>query len=70
MLLPAALLTTDCSANGANYRAYTNGTDFHWYGTTLASPLWASVITVINEERTAVGKGPVGFINPVLYESE
>ncbi|OQO09603.1 hypothetical protein B0A48_05005 [Cryoendolithus antarcticus] len=57
----------DVSANGANFRAYTNGTDYHYYGTSLASPLFASVITLINEERTAIGKGPVGFINPVLY---
>ena len=21
----------------------------------------------LNEERTAVGKGPIGFVNPVLY---
>ncbi|KAK3678498.1 hypothetical protein LTR78_001795 [Recurvomyces mirabilis] len=59
----------DVSANGANFRAYTNGTDYHWYGTSLAAPLWASVLTLINEERTAVGKGPVGFVNPVLYEN-
>jgi len=64
------LLILGHSANGAKFRAYTNGTDFHWYGTSLAAPLWASVITLINEERTAVGKGPVGFINRVLYESE
>ncbi|KAK5123597.1 hypothetical protein LTR85_002635 [Meristemomyces frigidus] len=35
----------------------------------LAAPLWAAVITLINEERTVAGKGPVGFINPVLYEN-
>ncbi|KAK4549497.1 hypothetical protein LTR36_006494 [Oleoguttula mirabilis] len=57
----------DVSANAANFMAYRNGTDSSWYGTSLAAPLWASVITLINEERTAVGKGPVGFINPVLY---
>jgi tripeptidyl-peptidase-1 len=39
-------------------------------GTSLAAPLWSSILTLINEERTAVGKGPVGFVNPVLYESE
>jgi len=59
----------DVSANGANFRAYTNGTNFHWYGTSLAAPLFASVLTLINEERTAVGKGPVGFVNPVFYEN-
>lgn len=28
------------------------------------------MITLINEERTAAGKGSVGFINPTLYENE
>ncbi len=59
----------DVSANGAEYRAYTNGTDYHYYGTSLSAPLWASIITLINEERTYHGKGPVGFVNPVLYEN-
>ena len=38
-----------------------------WYGTSLASPLFASVLTLINEERFKAGKGPVGFVNPTLY---
>ncbi|KAI1084228.1 peptidase S8/S53 domain-containing protein [Whalleya microplaca] len=57
----------DISAFGANFRAYTNGTNHHYFGTSLAAPLWAAVITLINQERQAVGKGSVGFINPVLY---
>jgi tripeptidyl-peptidase I len=28
---------------------------------------WGSVITLINQQRQVAGKGPVGFINPVLY---
>lgn len=28
---------------------------------------WASIITLINQERQTAGKGPVGFLNPVLY---
>ena len=59
----------DVSANGAEFRAYTNRTDFHYYGTSLAAPIWGSIITLINEERTVVGKGPVGFINPTLYKN-
>ena len=59
----------DVSANGWNFRSFTNGTNHHWHGTSLSSPLVASMITLINEERTAVGKGPVGFINPVLYKN-
>lgn len=57
----------DISANGANFRAYTNGTDFHWFGTSLAAPLWNAIITLINQDRALIGKKPVGFINPVLY---
>jgi len=58
----------DVSANGAFLLAYTNLTLNNWFGTSLASPIFGSVITLINEERTAAGKGPVGFVNPVLYE--
>ncbi|KAJ5133905.1 Aorsin [Penicillium atrosanguineum] len=57
----------DVAANGAQFRAYMNGYDYHFYGSSLASPLFASVLNLINEERLAVGKGPVGFVNPVLY---
>ena len=60
----------DVSANGAHLGAYRNGTLRHFYGTSLSSPLFASVLTLINEERTAVGKGPVGFVNAVLYASK
>jgi tripeptidyl-peptidase I len=37
----------DVAANGANYRAYADGNDYHWYGTSLASPLFASVLTLV-----------------------
>ena len=44
-----------------------------WYtegetGTSLSAPIFASIITLINQERTNAGKGPVGFINPVIYK--
>ncbi|CAI7645716.1 unnamed protein product [Penicillium manginii] len=57
----------DVSANGARFPAYTGGKALHYYGASLASPLFASVLNLINEERIAKGKGPVGFVNPVLY---
>lgn len=37
------------------------------FGTSIASPLVAAIVNRINEERLAVGKGPVGFLNPVIY---
>ncbi|KAL3296168.1 Aorsin [Colletotrichum asianum] len=36
-------------------------------GTSAATPLFASLITIINEHRLQAGKAPVGFINPILY---
>lgn len=57
----------DVSANGARFPAYTGGKEYHYYGASLASPLFASVLNLINEERLAKGKSPVGFVNPVLY---
>ena len=38
-------------------------------GTSLAAPIWASMLTLVNEERTKQGKGSVGFVNSVLYEN-
>lgn len=37
----------DVAANGANFRAYMDGTDYHFYGTSLAAPLFASVLTLV-----------------------
>jgi tripeptidyl-peptidase-1 len=59
----------DVSASGARFLAYSNKTLYHFYGTSLSAPIWGSIITLINQERTQVGKGPVGFINPTLYEN-
>ncbi|HXQ80094.1 MAG TPA: S53 family peptidase [Opitutaceae bacterium] len=36
-------------------------------GTSLACPIWAAVAALVNEARTAAGKGPIGFLNPPLY---
>jgi tripeptidyl-peptidase-1 len=36
-------------------------------GTSASAPVFASIITRINEERLNAGKSAVGFINPTLY---
>lgn len=35
-------------------------------GTSLSAPVWAALLTLVNEERIAAGKGTLGFVNPVL----
>lgn len=36
----------------------------------MATPIFASVINRINEERIAAGKSTLGFLNPTLYEHQ
>jgi len=38
-------------------------------GTSMSAPLVAAIFTRINEERLAVGKKPIGFANPTLYDN-
>jgi tripeptidyl-peptidase-1 len=58
----------DVSANAANYIVAVDGDFTQIYGTSAATPVFASVITRINDARLNAGKTVVGFINPVLYE--
>ncbi|KAI8634505.1 peptidase S8/S53 domain-containing protein [Xylariaceae sp. FL1651] len=57
----------DVSASGDNFVIANGGELLRIGGTSASSPLWGSIITLINEERLAAGKKPVGFIHPVLY---
>ena len=57
----------DVSANGANYIIAIDGNFSLVYGTSCSSPVTGAIITLINEARIDVGKGPVGFLNPTLY---
>ncbi|KZT44232.1 subtilisin-like protein [Sistotremastrum suecicum HHB10207 ss-3] len=59
----------DVSANGVNYVIAIDGEFALVFGTSAATPVFASVITLINAERLRVGKSPVGFINPAVYSS-
>ncbi|KAK3935714.1 subtilisin-like protein [Diplogelasinospora grovesii] len=36
-------------------------------GTSASAPIFASIVTLLNEERLQAGKKPIGFLNPVLY---
>ena len=39
-------------------------------GTSMSTPIWASVLTLINEERIAAGKKTLGFVQPILVGAE
>ena len=37
-------------------------------GTSCAAPLWAAFTALVNQQRAATGRGPLGFANPSLYQ--
>lgn len=57
----------DVSANGNNIFSVSGNSAALSGGTSASAPIVASMFTLVNQERTAIGKGPVGFVNPVLY---
>jgi kumamolisin len=38
-------------------------------GTSAVAPLWAGLIARINQRLVNLGRTPVGFLNPVIYDS-
>ncbi|KAJ5994597.1 hypothetical protein N7451_010321 [Penicillium sp. IBT 35674x] len=57
----------DVSAVGDNVIIYNKGLPTSIGGTSASAPVFASILTRINEERLAAGKSTVGFVNPTLY---
>lgn len=57
----------DVALRADNYPVVSNGEWSFVSGTSASNPVFASIITLINSERMPAGKGPLGFINPVLY---
>ncbi|KAF9228449.1 subtilisin-like protein [Gyrodon lividus] len=57
----------DISANGANYVVAIDGSFELAFGTSCSAPVSGAIFTMINDARLAVGKQPIGFINPTIY---
>lgn len=69
-LMALSLLSPSSSTNNPpsdNFVLYINGAPTLIGGTSAAAPLFAAILNRINEERLAVGKKTVGFVNPTLY---
>ncbi|CZR60665.1 related to Tripeptidyl-peptidase sed1 [Phialocephala subalpina] len=58
----------DVGAVGDRQVVYSNGSWWLVGGTSLSSPVWGAILTLVNEERLAAGKSTVGFIHPILYQ--
>lgn len=57
----------DISAQGYNITFIFNNTLIGRAGTSFASPIFASVFALLNDELIGGGKPPLGFLNPFLY---
>ncbi|KAI0700484.1 family S53 protease [Cytidiella melzeri] len=57
----------DVSAIGVNLEIIVDGELEGVDGTSCASPIFASVISLINDRLIAAGKSSLGFLNPFLY---
>jgi tripeptidyl-peptidase-1 len=58
----------DVAVMGHNYQVVIAGSTYILSGTSASSPVFAGFITLINSQRASVGKSPIGFLNPTLYQ--
>ena len=56
----------DVAANGLNYSVAINGEFRLVSGTSASAPTFASILSAINDARLAIGKKPVGWVNPAV----
>ncbi|KAE9409738.1 family S53 protease [Gymnopus androsaceus JB14] len=57
----------DVSAQGQNIPIISNGQHVLEIGTSASSPIFASVISLVNDRLIAAGKPVLGFLNPFIY---
>ncbi|KAJ3819843.1 subtilisin-like protein [Lentinula raphanica] len=57
----------DVSAQGGTLEIIINGHSDYVGGTSCSSPIFSSVIALLNDELMSAGKSPLGFLNPWLY---
>jgi tripeptidyl-peptidase-1 len=57
----------DVSAYGQNMSMVTGGANILEAGTSFATPIFASVVALLNDQRLSSNQPPLGFLNPWLY---
>jgi len=58
----------DVSIMGRNYLVNIGGQFYPVSGTSASAPVFAGMLTLVNNARLKAGKKPVGFANPALYQ--
>lgn len=59
----------DIAAQGNNVEIVVGGRTGLVAGTSCSSPIFASVIALLNDKLAAAGKPVLGFLNPFLYST-
>jgi tripeptidyl-peptidase-1 len=57
----------DIAAQATNVEIFNAGQAVAVAGTSCASPIFASTISLLNDELIAAGKSALGFLNPLIY---
>ncbi|KAF8138893.1 peptidase S8/S53 domain-containing protein [Boletus edulis] len=58
----------DVAAQAFNFSIVYQGRQHNTYGTSCASPAFASFVSMLNDARISAGRPPLGFLNQWLYE--
>ncbi len=64
--VPDVSLASDPQNSG--YAIYFGGGWVVYGGTSCAAPLWAGITALVNAQRATQGLGPIGFLNPPIYQ--
>lgn len=54
---------------GVNVVTALNNQFYTAFSTSCASPIFASVVALLNDQLISAGKSPLGFLNPFLYST-
>ncbi|KAH9036741.1 subtilisin-like protein [Lactarius deliciosus] len=57
----------DIAAQAVGFRVFFNGNDQEEEGTSIATPVVAGIISLLNDWLIMTGQAPLGFLNPWLY---
>merc|ERR1739845_213383 len=62
--------TPDVSGLGEGYQVFIHGEAESIGGTSASAPMFAGLVSLLNEERLAKGKPAMGHMNPWIYQNE
>ncbi|KAJ6592414.1 family S53 protease [Mycena capillaripes] len=57
----------DVAVQGENFQIVVDGHTNTQFGTSCSTPVFASMISLLNDELVAAGRSPLGWLNPFLY---